>query len=122
MKRSTRIALVSSIVVVVLVYGTILLLQNSDSATINAARRVDAFITSHCANTNRVPSLGALQARFPDIGKAVGWRFFTDSRTYLKMQYPVKWWNGNAIGVRQLSEFTATPYAYVVEYRCGPRK
>ena len=65
----------------------------------------------------------ALAARFPHLRNASGWTFFSDARRYLRMQYPVKWWNSQAIGVSKLSKFTATPYAYVVEIRCEkPRK
>lgn len=119
MKKSSKILLISSIVVVALLYGSILLLQKSDASTIKVARDVNAFIVQYCENTTRVPSLRALSARFPNLRNDAGWHFFSDARKYLRMQYPVKWWNGDAIGVRRLSEFTATPYAYVVEYRCG---
>ena len=109
-------------VIVALLYAAILFLQKSDSSTINLAKKVDAFVIRHCENTTRVPSMRALAARFPNLPRAAGWLFFTDARKYLKMQYPVKWWNRDAIGVRKISEFTATPYAYVVEYHCGKSK
>jgi len=34
------------------------------------------------------------------------------------MQYPMKWQNADAIGERNLSEFTGTVYAYTVDYQC----
>lgn len=119
LKRSTKIMLMASITIVVLLYGLILMLQRSDSATINTAKELDAFVVRYCENTGRVPSMKGLAVRYPHLHSGTGWRFFTDARTYLRMQYPVKWWNKDAIGVRQLSAFTATPTSYVVEYRCG---
>ena len=122
MKRSTRIIVISSIVLAGLLYALTFGLQKSDASTIKIASEVDAFVKRHCKATTRVPSMRALAARFPSLGKASGWIFFSDARRYLRTQYPVKWWNGQAIGVSKLSEFTATPYAYVVEYRCGKSK
>lgn len=94
-------------------------LQRSDAPAIATAREVDAFILRYCEQNGRLPVEAALRAQFPGQNRAAGWFFYTDDRTYLKMQYPVKWWNGNAIGTRRISEFTATPYAYVVDYKCG---
>ena len=119
LKRSTKILLISAIIIVALVYALILRLQQSDASTIKFAKELDAFIVRYCEGSSRVPSLGALQARFPHATNKGGWLFFSDARKYFKMEYPVKWWNKDAIGVRKLSKVTATPVAYVVEYRCG---
>lgn len=121
-KRSTGIIVISTIVVAALLYALIFALQKSDASTIKVATDVEAFVIRYCKATTRVPSMRALAARFPHLRNASGWVFFSDARRYLKMQYPVKWWNGNAVGVAKLSEFTDTPYAYVLEYRCGKSK
>ena len=37
----------------------------------------------------------------------------------ISIQYPMRWQNRGAIGTSIRSEFTATVYAYSVEYHCG---
>ena len=120
--RLTRTMLVSAIVIGGLLYFLISMLQNSDSAAISSARQVDTFIVGYCENNQKLPTLRVLQAQFANLNGETGWFFFTDDKTYLRMQYPIKWWNRNAIGERRISAFTATPYAYVVEYRCKKAK
>jgi len=118
-RRLPGTLLASAVGIGALLYALALVLQRSDAATIEVAREVDAFIIQYCASNKRLATQAVLRARFPGLNVGSGWFFFTDDKTYLKMQYPMKWWNDHAIGERKLSEFTATPYAYVVEYHCG---
>ena len=101
-----------------LLYLAIAALQRSDSTAIGMAKEVDAFVVEYCASHRKLPPSAVLHARFPNLNRDTGWFFFTNDTTYLKMQYPVSWWNSAAIGERRISEFTATPYAYMVEYQC----
>lgn len=101
-----------------LLYAVISMLQQADAATIRIAREVDAFITDYCAVNERLPSSTTLSSRFPGVHRDSGWFFFTDDKTFLIVQYPMRWSNRDAIGKRRISEFTATVYAYAVEYHC----
>lgn len=80
------------------------------------AKEVDVFIIRFCESNNRLPSKDVLKRKFPALIRENGWFIFTDDSTWLKVQYPVKWRNSEAIGESKTSEFTATIYAYVVEY------
>lgn len=106
---------------IIIIYAWILILQSSDSSTIKMVKEVDDFIVRYCENNNRLPSLDVLQRKFPTLNKEIGCFFFTDDSTWLKVQYPVKWRNSEAIGEPKTSEFTATVYAYVLEYNCTPK-
>lgn len=118
MTRLARTVLMPALVIGALLCLAIVALQRSDVPTIGMAKEVDAFIVQYCESNRKLPTSDVLQTRFQNLTRERGWFFFTDDTTYLKMQYPVKWWNDTAIGERRISEFTATPYAYVVEYRC----
>lgn len=109
---------ISAIIIVALLYTVISMLQSADSSTIKTAKEVDAFITQYCETNNSLPASAVLQSQFPNLNRDSGWFFFTDDKTYLKVQYPMKWWNKDAIGQRMISEFTATVYAYNVAYHC----
>ena len=121
-KKSLRNVFVSSIIVVALLYALISILQSADSATIKIAREVDAFIIQYCAKNKSLPASGVLRGQFPDLNRDTGWFFHTNDKTYLIVQYPMRWSNKDAIGKRKISEFTATVYAYTVDYHCGMDK
>lgn len=121
-RKSLRIVFVSLLIVVVLLYALISIAQNADSATIKVAKGVDAFIVQSCAKNNSLPVSGVLRGRFPDLNRDAGWFFYTDDKTFLIVQYPVRWSNKDAIGRRKISEFTGTVYAYTVDYHCGKNK
>jgi len=104
------------------IYVLISMLQRSDSKTIDTAKEVDFFITQYCEANNQLPTSSRLHERFPGLSTDNGWFYFTDDKTWLKVQYPVKWRNSNAIGIPQTSEFTATIYSYNLEYHCGSTK
>lgn len=118
MKAVLRAALASAIVICALAYAVISMLQRADAATIKVAREVDAFIRQHCEASRRLPDSAMLSSRFPGLTRDSGWFFYTDDKTYLIVQYPMRWSNKDAIGRPKTSEFTATVYAYTVEYRC----
>jgi len=98
------------------------MLQSADSTTIKIAKEVDAFIIQYCENNNSLPTSGVLQSQFPNLNRESGWFFYTDDKTFLIVQYPMRWWNKDAIGKRKISEFTATVYAYTVDYHCKKAK
>ncbi|GIK26604.1 MAG: hypothetical protein BroJett006_28500 [Betaproteobacteria bacterium] len=100
------------------IYLLISALQYSDAKTIDTAKEIDFFITKHCQTHGMLPTSSQLHARFPGLTTDVGWYFFTDDASWLKMQYPVRWSNSRALGKPQASEFTATTYSYIIEYRC----
>jgi hypothetical protein len=87
--------------------------------TIATARQVDAFIIAYCKSNSGLPASNVLQSRFPGLNRDSGWFFYTDDKSYLIVQYPVRWSNKDAIGRRKTSEFTATVYAYTIDYRCS---
>jgi hypothetical protein len=118
MRKHLRTAALSSIVIVVLLYLLISVLQAADATTIEVAKEVDAFIIQYCADSASLPTLGVLQSRFPKLNRDSGWFFYTDDTSFLIVQYPMRWWNNDAIGERKISEFTATVYAYEVRYHC----
>lgn len=118
LKKSLRIIFVSSIIIIALLYTLISMLRSADLATIKIAKEVDAFIIQYCENNNGLPSARVLQGQFPNLNRESGWFFYTDDKTWLRVQYPMRWWNKNAIGERRISEFTATVYAYAVDYKC----
>lgn len=122
LKKSLRVIFVSAITIAALLYALITMLQNADSTTIKIAKEVDAFVVQYCKNNNNLPTSGVLQSQYPNLNRDSGWFFYTDDKTYLKVQYPMRWWNKDAIGERRISEFTATVYAYVVEYKCKGEK
>ena len=122
LKRLIRTMLVSTIAIGALLYSLISMLQGSDSGAIEIAKEVDEFISRYCENNNSLPTSGLLKAQFPNLTTGSGWFFFTNDKMYLKMQYPMQWWNKNAIGEPKIFEFTATPYAYGVDYHCSKGK
>ncbi|HEX4974344.1 MAG TPA: hypothetical protein VFV48_00515, partial [Pseudomonadales bacterium] len=101
------------------VYLLVSVLQHADEKTIDTAKEIDHFINRHCEARGVLPTSGQIHKRFPGLTTDAGWFFFTDDATWLKMQYPVRWSNSRALGKPQTSEFTATTYSYIVEYRCG---
>jgi len=114
-----RNILLSVIIVSALLYSLIAALQSADSATIGVAKEVDAFIVQYCDNERSLPTKAVLESQFPNQNTDAGWFFHTDNRTFLIVQYPMKWWNNKAIGKGKISEFTGTVYAYAVDYRCS---
>jgi len=108
-----------SVAAVLAVYLLILWLQGQDAKTIATAKEVDFFIHDFCETNVRLPTSAQLRDRFPGLLPEIGWFYFTDNDNWLKVQYPVRWRNQDAIGQEQRSEFTSTVYSYVVEYRCG---
>lgn len=118
MKKSLRVIFVSAIIIATLLYALITMLQNADSTTIKIAKEVDAFVVQYCKNNNNLPTSGVLQSQFSNLNRDSGWFFHTDDKTFLIVQYPVRWSNKDAIGRQKTSEFTGTVYAYTVEYRC----
>jgi hypothetical protein len=121
-RKLLRIVFVSLVIVVVLLYALISIAQSADSATIKVAKDVDAFIVQYCVENSSLPASDILRGQFPDLNRDSGWFFYTNDKTYLIVQYPVRWSNKNAIGKPKTSEFTATIYAYTVDYRCGKGK
>lgn len=118
-RKALRNLLLASIAVIAALFAMISALQRADSATIGIARGVDAFVLQYCADTGRLPTADVLRSRFPGLTRDTGWFYFTDDKTFLIVQYPVRWSNREAIGRPKTSEFTATVYAYTVDYRCG---
>ena len=110
------------VIVAVLPYALISIAQNADSATIKVAKEVDAFIVQYCLKNSSLPASDILRGQFPNLNRDTGWFFYTNDKTYLIVQYPVRWSNKGAIGKPKTSEFTATVYAYTVDYHCGKDK
>lgn len=108
-----------SALVIGFLYLLISALQYSDTKTIDTAKEADFYITQYCAVHGALPTSVQLHERFPGLTTDAGWFLFTDDVTWMKMQYPVKWSNSRALGKAQISEFTATTYSYILEYRCG---
>ncbi|MCF8199750.1 MAG: hypothetical protein K9J42_13355 [Sulfuritalea sp.] len=122
MKRVFGTALVLAFAICVLLYALISMLQQADSATIKIAKDVDAFIIQYCEASDQLPTSTTLSNRFPALSRDSGWFFYTDDKTFLIVQYPMRWWNKDAIGRQKISEFTATVYAYTVGYHCKKSK
>jgi hypothetical protein len=116
--KPLRIICVSSAIIAALLYLLISLLQRADLTTIGIAKEVDAFIIQYCEDNKSLPTAGVLQGQFPTLTREAGWFYYTDDKTWLRVQYPMRWWNKKAIGERRISEFTATVYAYSVDYTC----
>lgn len=116
--RAIKITAAIALVLGALLYALISALQHSDADTAKTAKEVDTFIRQYCQTNGKLPIKSILQAQFPDLKTDAGWFFFTDDKKYLRMQYPMKWQNAEAIGERNLSEFTGTVHAYTVDYRC----
>lgn len=112
-----RFIFVTSIIVLFF-YIFIAVLQYQDRETIDTAKEVDFYIMQYCAAHNRLPTSARLHERFPDLSTNIDWLYFTDNETWLNVQYPMRWWNKHALGKPRISEFTATVYAYLIEYRC----
>jgi hypothetical protein len=121
-RKLLRIVFVSLVIVVALLYALISIVQNADSATIKVAKEVDAFIVQYCVRNSSLPASDILRGQFPDLNRDSGWFFYTNDKTYLIVQYPVRWSNKDAIGKPKTSEVTATVYAYTVNYHCGKDK
>jgi hypothetical protein len=118
MKKVLGTVLALAIAIGVLLYSLISIFRQADSATIKIAKNVDAFIIQYCGANDRLPASTTLASRFPDLNRDAGWFFFTDDKTFLIVQYPMRWSNKDAIGRPKISEFTATVYAYTVDYHC----
>lgn len=119
-KKPLRSVLLATAILGTLGYLGISYLQYQDGRTIDTAKEVDFYITEYCKAHQQLPSTAQLRARFPSMSIADGWLYFAiDGRTnWLKVQYPVRWWNRQAIGRPDISEFTATAHAYSLEYHC----
>jgi|SRR3990172_970917 len=117
-----KLILAISIIGVTLFYILISILQYKDRETIDKAKELDFYISQYCEANNRLPTSAHLHERFPDLSTNIGWFYFTDDKSWLKLQYPVRWRNSDAIGTPGISEFTATVYAYSIEYHCGNSK
>lgn len=120
--RLGKIILVFSTIIILILYALIPGLKYSDEATIKKAKEVDDFISKYCDINNKLPNSKALRDQFPNLNIESGWFFYTDDSTYLKVEYPVKWSNDDAIGQKLVSEFTGTVYAYIIEYDCKINK
>jgi hypothetical protein len=92
--------------------------QQQDAAAIIQAQALDRLIAGHCEQHHTLPARKSLLKALPQAD----WLVFGDEsdHTWLKVQYPVSWWHTAAPGTVRISEFTATPYAYTMEYRCVP--
>lgn len=119
-KKPLRSVLLATAILGTLGYLGISYLQYQDGRTIDTAKEVDFYITEYCRSHQQLPSAAQLRTRFPSLSKANGWFYFRtdDDTNWLKVQYPVRWWNRQAIGRPNISEFTATAYAYSLEYHC----
>ena len=116
---------VAGVCVAVLAAGLIVVAASiyvRDMATVRTAIEVDSAIVAYCLATGTLPSRSLVRSRFPDLTTDIGWFFFGDDESYLKVQYPMSWWNGAAIGRPQISEFTGTVYSYVIAYDCTASK
>jgi len=120
--RLGKIILVFSTIIILILYALIPGLKYSDEATIKKAKEVDDFISKYCDINNKLPNSKALRDQFPNLNIESGWFFYTDDSTYLKVEYPVRWSNDDAIGQKLVSEFTGTVYAYIIEYDCKINK
>ncbi len=118
LRKLTKFVLVTATIGAALLYTAVSILQYMDRTTIDTAKEVDFYITQYCRTHYGLPTSARLRERFPGLSTATGWYYFTDDKTWLKLQYPVRWRNKDAIGERRISEFTATVYAYSVEYHC----
>ena len=114
-----KFILASSMIVATIIYILISILQYKDRGTIDTAKEVDFYISQYCQTNNRLPTPAQLHERFPNLSTNNGWFYFTDDKSWRKIQYPMRWQNRGAIGTSIKSEFTATVYAYSVEYHCG---
>jgi hypothetical protein len=121
-QRLIKFILATSMIGATLCYSLISTLQYQDRKTIDTAKEVDFYITQYCGANGRLPTSTRLHERFPDLSANIGWFYFTDDKTWLKVQYPVRWRNSDAIGTPEISEFTATTYTYSINYRCGNSK
>ncbi len=135
---------VLGVVLLVLLFGWLALegfFWLVDARSIALAKEVGSFIAAACRETGELPSKETVQAQFAEALTRRDW-FFWDAKADLRgpdptvivlhpsrgpgqapartliVQYPVNWWRNRAIGRVRLSEFTATPYAYAVEYQC----
>ncbi|MBI3351684.1 MAG: hypothetical protein HY036_03820 [Nitrospirae bacterium] len=122
MKKGLTILLLIILIMFFSIFALITKFQHEDLKTIQKAKQVDSFIVTFCMENKIIPSLLALKERFPDLNWKTGWFFYTNERDWMRLQYPMRWWNKEAIGTRRISEFTATVYAYAVDYHCkdGP--
>lgn len=118
MKRWLIIFFVVSVIIIGFLYAVTATWQREDVKTIRTAKEVDAFIKRYCEDAQKLPTAAVLQGKFPYLMRESGWFFYTDDSTWLRVQYPVRWRNKEAIGERRVSEFTATVYAYTVDYSC----
>jgi hypothetical protein len=122
MKKLIKFILATSVIGIALFNILISILQYKDRKSIDTAKEVDLYITQYCEANSRLPTSAHLHERFPDLSTDIGWFYFTDDKAWLKLQYPVRWRNGYAIGTPNISEFTATVYSYSINYHCGNAK
>lgn len=122
LKKLVKFILATAVIGISVSYALISMLQYKDRETIDTAKGVDTFITQYCKANNRLPTSARLHEQFPDLSTDIGWFYFTDDKTWLKLQYPVRWRNGDALGTPNISEFTATVYSYSINYRCENAK
>lgn len=111
-----KIILFFSLTIVFVLYTLIPALNRSDGETIKRAKDVDSFIIKYYNLNGKLPLSKSIRSQFPDLNTESGWFIFTDDSMYLKIQYSVKWSNGDAIGKSKTSEFTGTVYAYTLDY------
>lgn len=117
-----KFVLATSMIGATFFYVFVSTLQYYDRKTIDTAKEVDFYISKYCEANKRLPTSAQLHERFPELSTNIGWYYFSRDNSWLKLQYPVRWRNSDAIGEPAISEFTATVYAYSIEYRCGDIK
>lgn len=109
--------IISAAIILLIFLSIITFTQNSDTGTIQIAKEVDSFIKKYRNEFGEFPTLSLIKSQFPEITPESGWIIFTDDKTFLQIQYPVNSENQEAIGKPKISEFTATVYAYIIEYQ-----
>jgi hypothetical protein len=97
-------------------------LRTHDAPAIHQARRIAAFVQDHCGLHGTVPNMASLREHFRTLPQGRYWHVRSDGRKSFSVQYPMNWWNDDAIGDARLSPFTATPYSYLFRFTCSGAK
>jgi hypothetical protein len=106
-------------VIVILILTGIGRLYVKDSATVEQALVVEAYIKDHCRQHNSYPKYEELEKRFPELYPNREWYYLpNETWTVATFQYPMTLPVSSAPGRSKFSEFFPVIYSYAVRHPC----
>jgi len=106
-------------VIVILILVGIGRLYVKDSATVEQALVVEAYIKDYCRQHNSYPMYDELEKQFPELYPNREWYYWpNETWTVATFQYPMTLPVSSAPGRSKFSEFFPVIYSYAVRHPC----